>query len=354
MEESKFPDLNALIRSNQSFVVYRIPYEKKLRFIHAPAGSTRLYYAVEALNERRGYVIAPFHISEQFPIVLLEGEEKIWEISREMSQPTAAETRRETDPPATAYIERFHTFLTPLREERLDKLVLSRSICMPTDDFSPAEAFSIACRRYIRSYVYLCHTPQTGTWLGSTPEILLSGRDGSWHTVALAGTQALHNGQLPAQWDEKNREEQQMVAGYIRQQLSSFHIHPEEEGPYTARAGELAHLKSDFHFSLPDENKLGDLLKTLHPTPAVCGLPKADAYRFILEHEGHDRQYYSGFIGRLDPQGQSGLYVNLRCMHICPDSLTLYAGGGILASSTLEAEWQETEAKLQTMKRLIS
>ena len=99
---------------------------------------------------------------------------------------------------------------------------------------------------------------------------------------------------------------------------------------------------------------MGDLLKLLHPTPAVCGLPKEEAYRFILDNEGYDRSYYSGFIGWLRPEGRTDLYVNLRCMNVKEDSLTLYAGGGLLASSELDDEFQETEKKMQTMQNLNS
>ena len=71
----------------------------------------------------------------------------------------------------------------------------------------------------------------------------------------------------------------------IRRQLLSLDIHPAESGPYPAYAGALSHLKTSFHFTLRDNRKLGSLLKVLHPTPAVCGLPKEEAYRFILENE---------------------------------------------------------------------
>ena len=60
------------------------------------------------------------------------------------------------------------------------------------------------------------------------------------------------------------------------------------------------------------------------------------------------------FIGWLDPDGKTDLYVNLRCMHIENGQLSFYAGGGLLASSELNDEWLETEKKLQTMKRLVS
>jgi isochorismate synthase len=95
------------------------------------------------------------------------------------------------------------------------------------------------------------------------------------------------------------------------------------------------------------------LLNLLHPTPAVAGLPKEEARRFILENEGYPRRYYSGFAGWLDTAGRSDLYVNLRCMHIRPHRLTLYSGGGLLPSSVMETEWRETEDKLQTMLSVI-
>lgn len=56
----------------------------------------------------------------------------------------------------------------------------------------------------------------------------------------------------------------------------------------------------------------------------------------------------------LNPDGKTDLYVNLRCMNITSEVLTLYAGGGLLASSELEDEWQETEKKMRTMKNLIN
>jgi isochorismate synthase len=256
--------------------------------------------------------------------------------------------------PSSDYKLRFEAFSKALAGKEFEKLVLSHCFSVPRKSgFSPANVFYRACRRYIRSYVYLFHTPQTGTWIGSTPEVLLAGKGNEWHTVALAGTQPVTNGKLPETWSENKREEQQLVTDYIRDCLLSFNIKPEEKGAYTVQAGELAHLKTDFRFSLSESQNLGKLLKALHPTPAVCGLPKEDAFRFINENEGYDRRYYSGFIGRLNPYEQTDLYVNLRCMQIEDKRLLLYAGGGLLASSDLKEEWAETEDKLLTMFRII-
>lgn len=145
--------------------------------------------------------------------------------------------------------------------------------------------------------------------------------------------------------EQKNKEEQAFVGDYIRKAIKKFGSKITEKGPYTARAGQLVHLKTDFHFCLKDTAHLGDVLQELHPTPAVCGLPKEEAYQFILQTEPHNRLFYSGVIGWIDPEGDTTLYVNLRCMHIEGKTATLYAGGGILPESTADTEWEETQQK---------
>jgi len=127
------------------------------------------------------------------------------------------------------------------------------------------------------------------------------------------------------------------------------------------------HLRSDFTFRLNDDECVGDVLQLLHPTPAVCGLPKQEAYDFILRNEHTPRLYYSGFMGPLNLKSQtsnlksqtsnlkseSHLYVSLRCMQITDTQYRLYAGGGLLKDSIEEQEWMETEAKMETMRRVL-
>lgn len=342
------------IRLNESFAVFRLPGETRINYICRDSGKISVYRDTQSLNKESGFVIAPFCISKDLPVVLIGGEPKILDIDLETSFPVDHSCTKEYTPVSPDYEQRFETFIHALRKKKPDKLVLSRYIKYKRGaSFSPVIAFLKACKRYTGFYVYLCHTPRTGTWLGGTPEIILSGEMENLHTVALAGTQRIRDNILPPVWDNKNIKEQRYVADYIHEQLQAFGIEAKEEGPYTARAGELAHLKSDFRFSLPDNSRFGDLLKLLHPTPAVCGFPKEDAYRFILENEGYNRKYYSGFIGLLNSAGVSNIYVNLRCMNIEDEYLTLYAGGGLLSSSTLSEEWEETEDKLYTMKEIL-
>ena len=82
-------------------------------------------------------------------------------------------------------------------------------------------------------------------------------------------------------------------------------------------------------------------------------MPKKEAYHFINDNEGYSRKYYSGFIGVIDPNNTTNLFVNLRCIHFEESGYTLYAGGGLLASSNLQDEWVETEKKMHTMKNIL-
>lgn len=121
------------------------------------------------------------------------------------------------------YTETFSRFILPLKEKQFRKLVLSRSTTHTLNEqFSPLSAFIQACNSYPRMMISLCHTPSTGTWIGSTPEIILSGHEKNWHTVALAGTMPMQGEVMPTEWSKKNKEEQAFVGDYIRKAIKKF------------------------------------------------------------------------------------------------------------------------------------
>ena len=160
------------------------------------------------------------------------------------------------------------------------------------------------------------------------------------------------------EWSEKNRDEQQYVTDYIEQCIKTFTADYSLKGPYTTMAAQLYHLRTDIAFRLRDTRHLGDVLESLYPTPAVCGIPKAETREFILRHEHQPRKYYSGFVGPLMMKGKTQLFVSLRCMNILLESSNLatcelYAGGGLLKESEMEKEWKETEAKMQTILKVL-
>lgn len=166
-----------------------------------------------------------------------------------------------------------------------------------------------------------------------------------------------------------NRTEQQIVVDYIASLLQQHASCYSVVGPFTARAGKVVHLKSEFAFKLKTPSALAAMVEALHPTPAVCGLPKERAFAFIQEHEGYNRSYYAGIVGPFNYQEHTALYVNLRCLRLeeprcsllplsaTADELpvrraTLFAGGGILSSSEVQDEFKETCAKMATLYEL--
>ncbi len=333
-----------------SFAIFRLPYTQTCILVEQTAGQPAEIPSCSELTGKEGFVIAPFAPSTECPILLIRPDRVVPDVELstlqcEMELPLCDNSQ------SSDYHQDFSVFHAHLLNGDFQKLVLSRSLVLhKRDKLSPVELFQRACERYPRMMISLVYTPKSGMWLTSTPEILLSGKDNEWQTIALAGTMKYEE---DLRWSDKNIQEQRYVATYITRQLEQFTDHFIEEGPRTARAGHLAHLRSDFRFSLPAEAPIGELLQSLHPTPAVCGLPKQEAFRFILQKEHHDRSYYSGFMGPLSVNGQTNLFVTLRCMQLFRDSYRLHAGGGLLKDSVEEQEWQETETKLDTMRNII-
>ncbi|MFV0420205.1 MAG: isochorismate synthase [Dysgonomonas sp.] len=359
-----FKNIDLLIKQNTSFAIYRLPYQQEPILIIGNKHNTQIVYSIKELNNLKGFVIAPFKITEEKPIVCIQPEliisgcKNIAVFFQDMEDKSTIENTsliEQSDSHYLAYKSAFDKFSQALSADEFKKLVLSH----PSDyqAHSKIPFYSIlekAMEAYPSSFIYLCHTAQTGTWVGSTPELLLKGMGADWQTVALAGTQERKSSHSDYEWDSKNLLEQELVSGYIKQLLESYKLNYTQHSSLTAEIGELAHLKTAFSFQLKDSLQLFNLLESLHPTPAVCGLPKEKAYSFILNEEGYDRSYYSGFIGYLDLEQETSLYVNIRCMNIDSARLRLYAGGGLLASSELDSEWKETEAKLQIMLSLLN
>ena len=352
--------LDLLIDKRQNFVIYKLPHSRKWQFRMQDVGEPQLFTDIKDLNGEEGYVITPFQVSTEYPIVLLKPTKHSLPTMEEVEQMVSLKSdtlyggvERDDDELLTRYQTCFTSFMDYLENKSIDKLVLARQKRVnPKFDYSIAKAFEKACSTYPNTYVYLLNTTQTGTWMGSTPEMILSGSGTKWQTVALAGTKKYTDG-IVIEWDKKNILEQDIVSQYMEMQFNKLNVPVNRTGPTTVQAGQLAHLKTDFNFELNNRDHLGDILKLLHPTPAVCGLPKEEAFQFIIANEPENRSYYSGFIGELSPKGSTDLFVNLRCVQIHQKSYTLYAGGGLLGSSTLESEWLETENKMQTMQSIL-
>lgn len=333
-----------------SFALSRLPFSDSCTCYYQASPPSE-FYNLNSLNGKKGFIFAPFIASKKYPILLFEDA-----ISKKITLPPSGEKillkdfeNKDID---ISYTKAFNTFYNALQNNLFDKLVLARYVDIKTSHINLESIFLEACKQYPQQHIILVSTPQSGIWLMATPEILLDKINGNiWHTIALAGT--MHKDKCNIKWSNKNKEEHNYVVKYILNCLQQYSNSINVSEPFTTFASNLAHLRTDFQFTLTNENNIGNLLSTFHPTPAVCGIPKEAAKDFILSNEGIDRSYYSGFIGPLNINNETHLYVSLRCMQIMDNCCRLYAGGGLLSESKKESEWQETEAKLQTMLQLL-
>ena len=264
------------------------------------------------------------------------------------------------------YAEMVSDAIDAIQRGDMQKVVLSRTkqITLP-ENFEVVEAFNKLCVAYPNAFVSLVYLPQEkALWLGATPETLISmDKEGIFRTMSLAGTQSAigPNGEKyhPAEirWASKEIEEQAFVSRYIIECFKKIRLREYYEvGPKTVQAGNLMHLRTDYSVNTHEVNfpQLGTvMIELLHPTSAVCGMPKEPALRYIAENELHSREYYSGFLGPVNIHDESHLFVNLRTMKIQGNQATLFAGGGITEDSNPVKEWYETEMKSQPLLRVI-
>ena len=95
-------------------------------------------------------------------------------------------------------------------------------------------------------------------------------------------------------------------------------------------------------------------MKLLHPTPAVAGTPMKRAMQVIEKLEPHDRGWYAGPVGWIDPKGNGDFFVALRSALVKDEQAHIFVGGGIVSESLPEQEWHETELKLQPIISALS
>jgi isochorismate synthase len=246
-------------------------------------------------------------------------------------------------------------------EGKFKKVVLARSKKIKQE--TPIEICDVWERlrkQYPKAFLSFVSMPKTGAWITATPEVLVStNNEGIFRTVALAGTQRLKEGATiqNAVWTQKEIEEQALVGRYIINCFKKIRLREfEETGPKTIQSGNLLHLRTDFSVDMRQMNipDLGTMmLELLHPTSAVCGMPKEEALAFIDQHEQLDRQLFSGFIGPVQIKSESHIFVNLRCVQVFGQSAVLYAGAGITEDSVAEKEFVETELKMEAVGKFL-
>jgi len=321
---------------------------------------------ISSESSETSFVLSPFDSTVRSPILLsvfshFKGEETLKFLrslkKTENIQTSSFEFPSETDKEILEFNNRhketyqraFQKFHSTLCSGKFEKLVLSRPFKVrrtrPIGDF-----FVALLKNYRHSYRFLVKS-KNKFFTGATPEVLLRTQQKRIDVMSLAGTMPTKLAATQP-WSDKNRKEQELVTNYIVSSLQPVSDDISCEKPKTYNAGPVSHLLTMIHANLKPAVALREVVDILHPTPAVCGLPKDDAFRFILENEGWDRDFYTGYLGLISKHSAE-LFVNLRSAVIEGDIACCFGGGGLLKESHFEDEWQETERKISTLKEYL-
>jgi isochorismate synthase len=354
------------------FVVYRKPNSNE---VLALLQKDSLRHTTSDYTES-GFVFAPFDDKVKSILIPLEHSEQL-SVIPEKTGIQVIKTKSpiaENDSDRAFHINLVQKGIDAIKRGLLQKVVLSRMESHKRSGVNPMGIFKRMLNNYPSAFVYCFYHPEIGLWLGATPETLLKIDGHRFFTTALAGTQQ-YKGTLDVAWKPKEQEEHNMVTNFIVENLQPLAPNLKIEPIETVKAGSLLHLNTNISGVL-DLNRISlkQILHSLHPTPAVCGLPKEEAKQFILEHENYNREFYTGFLGELNFKEKkfrstkrhnvendafvtittnSNLFVNLRCMQLKSDEAFLYVGGGITKDSNPESEWEETINKTQTIKSVL-
>ncbi|MBP1167823.1 isochorismate synthase [Chryseobacterium sp. PvR013] len=261
-------------------------------------------------------------------------------------------TNDSTNSPAKTkeeYCKTLQEVIEVIKDHNLPKLVYSRrKIFTDFTLINYKESFKNLCESYPNAFRYLFNDGQNA-WMGAFSEVLgkFNKRTHEFETMALAGT-------LPVseEWSEKEIEEQKPVTTYIQDILKNYSDTVQQSETYDHISGNIKHLRTDFKTSIKPED-LDSIIQDLHPTPAVCGIPKDFCNENIRKYEKFPREFYAGYI-KVETEDSILYFVNLRCARLYKDAVHVFVGGGITAQSDPEKEWRETELKSEAiLKNLV-
>jgi len=336
-------------QQNLPFVVYSKPNSDTVLGLFQQNDTL---FEVHDFTEK-GFVFASFDGSQNY--IIPEKDSEQWSEEWRANSKTIAQKEAGLEADVAAQIN-FQDLvgkgIQAIQNNEFQKVVLSRRESVALTHFDLVATFQKLVQQYRSAFVYCFYHPKIGTWLGASPEQLLKATAHSFETMALAGTQK-DTGAAEVIWQQKEQEEQQFVTDYIVSKLKEVSAEIRVSEAYSVKAGSLWHIKTDISGVFGHALDLKKAIQLLHPTPAVCGVPKAISKAFIVANENYNRSFYTGFLGELNREFASDLFVNLRCMQIDGNQAHLYMGCGITKDSLPEKEWKESVNKSMTMKRIL-
>ncbi len=257
--------------------------------------------------------------------------------------------------------EKVKSALKKIEAGEVQKIVLSRQI-----EFELEKNGNISCiveklaERYPRCYIF-AYRKNGSIFFGASPEKLAKISNGWIEADALAGS--ISRGQDQVEDDtlaqsllssEKNLEEQQVVVSFIVNSFSKFCdeiIY--EEKPIIRKLPNIQHLWTPIKAKLNTPKSIFSILKEIHPTPAICGVPWINALYSIKEMENHSRGLFSGMIGWFNFNNEGEFAVAIRSALMNDRSVYAFAGCGIVKGSDPDDEFEESELKLKPILSLF-
>ena len=360
----KFLDIaNKCILADISIALYRLPNDDVMYLVIDTEKAKTLEF--EQLYEKtEGFVFHPYN-SKNNPIWFIKPDFVISSEDTNYSDEFVAfienltivnreEEHVQIDQPKQEYLQIVNDLINKLNETDLKKAVYSRTKTIEGKGLEDAiRIFQNLERAYESAFIFFVNISNTISWIGASPELLLLQDDEEMQTMALAGTQQCSDCDvIDIEWDRKEKREQQYVCEYIEKQLKTVGCEFIKGDTRTIKAGNVCHIETPYVIETEDEN-FWDIVKELHPTPAVCGMPAKLSFEEINSIEKYDRGYYTGFLGPLNIFSETGMYVNLRSARLTNNKIQLFVGGGITAESSAHNEWDETEIKSQTIINIL-
>ncbi len=359
--------LHVYIQQKTPFALYRFPESNKLHLIAQPSNIKTAIAAEEDFTQQKGFVFSPF-VNGKYATLFINAEKEFTfqnfdetvEFKNDLNTETTFDISGNIYTPTTKeeYTNNVAESIHKIKSGVLEKVVISGiSIKEVAADFDVFNYYENLCRQYPNVLVYLFYSIESGLWIGATPELLLQFNDKQLKTVSLAGTKSLKNKNTETPWQQKEIDEQYLVTKHIQDCFQQHFSEPLEiSETKTISTGHLLHLRTDFKLQSQNgslQKYFFSFLKDLHPTPAVGGSAKAKAIAHILKTEKHERAYYTGYLGPVNLEGNSNLYVNLRCLKYENNRLILFTGAGITAESDPEKEWEEIQLKAETLLNIL-
>ena len=252
--------------------------------------------------------------------------------------------------PSTQWKEQVQNALTSIEKNELQKVVLARSLELEAGadkKFDIAKS-ALALRNQHRACTqFVIRSAQGSVFLGASPETLLRRKGALIESQALAGTDQSAETLKASQKDQ--REHQYVVEAIVKRLSELVDLDSHNPEPQLHALKDLVHFETRIKgTATPDVDNL-DLLKALHPTPAVGGLPKEPAMKWIERHEELERGWYAGPVGWLGTDSDAHFVVAIRSVLTDGSKAESFTGAGIVENSTPSKEWEETSAKSQTV-----